>query len=63
MKTDIKGKLKNDGDTGDGKCMFISWENNDGYQDFRIEVNTDDCDKMFAKKMAEELIRRWNSYS
>lgn len=57
-----KGKLKADGSTGDGKAMFIVHAGNNGYEDLRIEVDTDDCDRTHAKRMAKELIRRWNSF-
>lgn len=56
-----KGKLKFDGETGDGKAMFIVHSSNDGYYDLRIEIDTDDVNSRFAKRMARELVRRWNS--
>lgn len=39
----LNGKLIKDGDSGDGKRMFIVARNNDGYQDLRIAIDTDDC--------------------
>lgn len=59
------GKLVTDccaDSAGDGKRMFIGLKNNDGWQDLRIEVDTDDVDSGFARKAARELIRRWNSF-
>lgn len=56
-----KGKLKPDGDSGDGKRMFIVGTFNDGSHDLRIEIDTDDCDGDFARACAKELIKRWNA--
>lgn len=60
MKNKIpKGKLKHDGDSGDGKRQFVV---HTGTENFRLEVDTDDVDSAEAKRMMKELIRRWNSY-
>lgn len=57
-----KGKLNWTGRTGDGKALFMGHESDDGWQDLRIEIDTDDCDGKYAKMMGDELIRRWNSF-
>jgi hypothetical protein len=36
-------------------------EENDGWNDLRIEVDTDDCDSKNAKDMMNEVIRRCNA--
>ena len=51
-----------DGDTGDGKRAFVVAEQNDGWQDLRIEVDTDDCDSDFAKAAMQEVIDRVNAH-
>ncbi len=56
----MKLTLKWDGVTGDGKRAFIIAEENDGWKDLRIEVDTDDCDSEHAKEMAQEVIDRCN---
>lgn len=58
MKEIPKGKLVDDGDSGDNKRHFIVHNN----ADFRIEIDTDDCDRQEALRMSKELIRRWNSF-
>ena len=57
----MKITLKWDGEAGDGKRAFVVAEENDGWQDLRIEVDTDDCDGKHAKAMMEEVIRRCNA--
>lgn len=56
----MKLTLKWDGATGDGKRAFVVAEENDGWKDLRIEVDTDDCDGEHAKKMMQEVIDRCN---
>lgn len=57
-----KGKLKYDGETGDGKVAFIVHTANDSCNDLRIEVDIDDVNSEYANRMMKELIRRWNSF-
>lgn len=57
-----KGKLSVTENSGDGKRMFIGHSANDDWEDLRIEIDTDDVDSSYAKAMAKELIRRWNSF-
>lgn len=52
----VNMKLCTDGGTGDGKRMFIVAENNDGWQDLRIEVDTDDVDSTYAKAAAQRVV-------
>lgn len=52
--------LKWDGATGDGKAAFVVAEENDGWHDLRIQLDTDDCDSKYAKRMMNEVIRRCN---
>ena len=59
--TKLKITLKWDGETGDGKRAFVVAEENDGYKDLRIEVDTDDCDGKHAKKLMKEVMRRCNA--
>jgi hypothetical protein len=54
-------KLQTDGDTGDGKRMFIIGNNNDGWEDLRIEVDTDDVDSDYAKAAAKRVIECVNA--
>lgn len=63
MKTNIErfGKLKCDGDTGDGKRTFVVDDRGDGWKDIRIEIDTDDCDSKHAKAFKKALIKLWNS--
>lgn len=57
----IKLTLKWDGDSGDHKRAFVVAEENDGWKDLRIEVDTDDCDSQHAKAMMQEVIDRCNA--
>lgn len=57
----LNGKLKLDGESGDGKRAFMVADTNDGYQDLRIEVDTDDCDSVFAKKWQKRVIQCVNA--
>lgn len=57
----MKITLKRTGESGDGKRAFFAAEENDGWQDLRIEVDTDDCDRKHAEAMMEEVMRRVNS--
>lgn len=57
----MKVTLKWDGDSGDRKRAFVVAEENDGWQDLRIEVDTDDCDREHAMKMMQEVIDRCSS--
>lgn len=52
--------LKWAGESRDGKRAFVVAEENDGWKDLRIEVDTDDCDGNHAKKMMQEVIDRCN---
>lgn len=36
--------------------MFLVADTNDGYSDLRIEIDTDDCDKAFAKLWAKRVM-------
>lgn len=56
----MKITLKWDGDSADHKRAFVIAEENDGWKDLRIEVDTDDCDGEHAKKMMQEVIDRCN---
>jgi hypothetical protein len=56
----MKLTLKWNGDSGDGKRSFVVAEENDGWKDLRIEVDTDDCDSEYAKKTMQEVINRCN---
>jgi len=56
----MKLTLKWDGETGDGKRAFVIAEENDGWKDLRIEIDTDDCDGENAKAMMQEVIDRCN---
>lgn len=58
----MKLTLKFTEDSGDGKRAFYEAEENDGYCDLRIEVDTDDCDGEHAKKMMREVMRRVNTH-
>lgn len=50
--------LKWDGDNG--KRAFVIAEENDGWEDLRIEVDIDDCDSEHAKRTMQEVIDRCN---
>jgi hypothetical protein len=52
----LNGRLKKDGDSGDFKRTFVVANTNDGYQDLRIEIDTDDCDSKFAKQWRDRII-------
>jgi hypothetical protein len=53
--------LKWDGKTGDGKSAFIVAEQNDGWRDVRLELDTDDVDSDFARQAMQEIIDRVNA--
>jgi hypothetical protein len=53
--------LRWDGKTGDGKAAFVVADQNDGWQDVRIELDTDDVDSEFARKAMQEIIDRVNA--
>lgn len=57
----MKITLKWCGKSGDGKRAFVTAEENDGWKDLRIEVDTDDCDGEHARNMMDEIIRRCNA--
>jgi hypothetical protein len=57
----MKITLKWAGDSGDGKRAFVVANENDGWKDLRIEVDTDDCDRKHAKEMMGEVIKRCNA--
>lgn len=59
----MKITLKLEGKSSDGKRIFISAEENDGWEDVRIEIDSDDCDSKYAMKAAKEIIRRCNSFN
>lgn len=61
VKKPIKITLKWDGESGDGKRAYVVAKENDGWKDLRIEVDTDDCNKKYAKKMMKEVMRRCNA--
>lgn len=52
----LKGRIINDGDSGDHKRMFLVSDTNDGWCDLRIEIDTDDCDSKFAKLWAQRIM-------
>lgn len=54
--------LKWAGAAGDGKRALVEAEENDGWHDLRIEVDTDDCDSKFAKAAMQSVIDRTNDY-
>jgi hypothetical protein len=56
----VKITLKWDGVAGDGKRAFVVAEENDGWKDLRIEVDTDDCDGDHARAVMQEIIARVN---
>lgn len=53
--------LKWDGNSGDGKRAFVVAQENDGWQDLRIEVDTDDCDRQHALTAMQEVMNRCNA--
>jgi hypothetical protein len=53
--------LKWEGGAGDGKCAYVVADQNDGWQDLRIEVDTDDCDSDFARQAMQTVIDRVNA--
>lgn len=55
--------LRWDGKSGDGKCLFVVAEENDGWKDLRITIDTDNCDGKYAKSMMQEVINRCNRYN
>lgn len=56
----MKITLKWDGSTGDGKRAFVVAEENDGWNDLRIELDTDDCNSSHARTVMQEIIDRVN---
>ncbi len=46
--------------SGDGKSARIVAEQNDGWQDVRLELDTDDVDSEFARQAMQEIIDRVN---
>jgi len=56
----MKLTLKWAGKTGDGKRAYVVAEQNDGWNDLRIEIDTDDCDRLNAFRMMQEVIDRCN---
>jgi hypothetical protein len=57
------GRLEDDGDARDQKAVFVVSDANDGWQDIRLEIDTDDCDRDHALAFKRALIRLWNSQS
>lgn len=53
--------LKWTGKSGDGKCAFVEADQNDGWNDLRIEVDTDDCDRDYARKAMQYVIDTVNA--
>jgi len=53
--------LKWAGGAGDGKRAFVVAEQNNGWEDLRIEVDTDDCDGEHAKAAMQVVIDRCNA--
>lgn len=53
--------LRWDGDTGDGKSAFVVADQNDGWEDLRITVDTDDCDSDFARAAMHYVIDTVNA--
>lgn len=56
----MKLTLKWAGAAGDLKRAFVVAEENDGFNDLRIEVDTDDCNRDHALKLMQEVIDRCN---
>jgi len=55
----LKGRIIPDpegSDSGDGKRMFLVADTNDGWNDLRIEIDTDDCDSDHAKAWAKRIM-------
>lgn len=52
--------LRWDGETGDGKAAFVVADQNDGWNDLRIELETDDVNSDFARAAMQEVIDRVN---
>jgi hypothetical protein len=50
-------------ESGDGKSAFVEAVQNDGWQDLRIEVDTDDCDSDHAKAAMQVVIDRCNGWT
>lgn len=47
------GKIIPDGDNG--KEMFFVADTNDGYNDLRLTLDTDDCNQAFARKWMKRI--------
>ena len=52
----VNGKIVTDGDSGDRKRTFLVCNKNDGWEDLRIEIDTDDCDYDYAKAWAKRIM-------
>ena len=50
------------GGARDGKRAYVEALQNDGWNDLRIEVDTDDCDSKHAKAAMQAVIDRVNDY-
>jgi len=61
--SDMRVTLKWDSCSGDGKRAFVVADQNDGWRDLRIEIDTDDCDGDHAKKMMQAVIDRVNAFA
>lgn len=57
----IQGKMSKPEESGDGKCARMGIED-DGYEDFRLEIDTDDCDKKKALASAAFMRELWNAW-
>lgn len=55
----INGKLKTDGDNG--KEAFVIATNNDGFEDLRMTVDLDDCDRRFSQQWMKRVIQCVNA--
>lgn len=52
----LNGKLEITGKTDDGKRLFIGEsDNDDTWEELRIEVDTDDCDSKYAEEWAKRI--------
>lgn len=57
----MKLTLRLEGYSGDGKRAYVVAEENDGWKDLRIEVDTDDVDSEYAIEAMKEVIKRCNA--
>ena len=57
----IQGKISKLEESGDGKRGMMGIVD-DGYDDFRIEIDTDDCNKTKAIASAKFMRELWNAW-